>query len=214
MVANLNAFSAALLKLDGPDQLYSQACRRLAAMFHALAAVVRLSVGSQGMTQSPEIVACHFGTAEDRTALQAKSVIHLSRRVLEAASSTDTPVKATNASSGPGNMLLTVSDTHRPHVVFAVRISGTDETTDILYLDVEQSYSPSGMFDFIEAIARQINFAQKNLLLAEVPGVENRVGLARIGDDGPAIDTTLVDREGSVYTDDGTVLDAGAEGQI
>jgi len=168
MVVNLNEFTTALLKLTNPAQLYGEACRSLAAMFNVLVAVVRLPVGSQPIPQAPHIVACHFGKAKNESALQTECVVPLSQRTLEAAKLTDTPVKAIGASFDQANIGLTIVDEHVPHVVFAVRMSETNRAIDVLYIDAEQSQVPQGMFDFVEAIARQINFAQKNLLLAEV----------------------------------------------
>lgn len=168
MVANLNELTAALLELSDPAQLYVHACKKLAAMFPMFAAVVRLPAASQSEPRSPHIVACHFGSIEPGSGLPDGSAIHLSRRVLEAARSTDLPVKATSTALDRANIGLTVIDMHRPHAVFSVCVSSADKTVDVLYLDVEQSQAPAGMFDFVEAIARQINFAQKNLLLSEL----------------------------------------------
>ncbi len=169
MVANFNEFTAALLELSEPAQLYSHACLKLATMFHALAAVVRLPAAPQPIPHSPHIVAFYSGAANEGSNSHGGAVIHLSRRVLEASRSTDTPVKAAGAPLGRANNIgLTIIDEHKPHVVFAVRMSGVGETVEVVYLDIEQSRVSAGMFDFIEAIARQINFAQKNLLFAEL----------------------------------------------
>ncbi len=65
-------------------------------------------------------------------------------------------------------MLLTIIDEQRPHLVFAARVNTLGDTVDALYLDILESRSPFELFDFIEAVARQINFIQKNLLFLEL----------------------------------------------
>jgi signal transduction histidine kinase len=96
------------------------------------------------------------------------SNFHLSKRVLDAVRSTDIPVMAGSRSSSKQNMRLTIVDENRPHIVFSARVNDLGETVDALYLDIFQDKSPKEMFDFVEAVARQINFAQKNLFFTEL----------------------------------------------
>ena len=74
------------------------------------------------------------------------------------------------ARSGPSSekqLVLTIVDTATPHIVYSAPINDFDETVDAIYLDILEDKSPKEMFDFVEAVARQINFAQKSLIFSE-----------------------------------------------
>jgi signal transduction histidine kinase len=47
-------------------------------------------------------------------------------------------------------------------------VNKLNDCVDVLYIDISESKSPDHMFDFVEASARQINFSQKSLFLAEL----------------------------------------------
>ncbi|MHC4499163.1 MAG: sensor histidine kinase, partial [Planctomycetota bacterium] len=66
------------------------------------------------------------------------------------------------------DMVLTVVDESSPHVVFSARVNDLGNAVDVLYVDILESRSPKEIFDFVEAVARQINFVQKNLFFAEL----------------------------------------------
>jgi signal transduction histidine kinase len=106
--------------------------------------------------------------------------MHFSKRVLDAVRSTDAPVMASSGRSAGRKMELTIVDEHKPHLVFSARINDLGESIDVLYIDILESKSPKEMFDFVEAIARQINFAQKNLFLAELTKQEKALREANI----------------------------------
>jgi signal transduction histidine kinase len=137
-------------------------------MLNTLIAVVRLPCDAEPLPKSPDILACHFGAGQANTAALQTSYLHLSKRVLDAVRSTDAPVKASSGPSSERNMGLTIVDEHVPHLVFAARVNDLGEAVDALYVDIPENKSPKGMFDFVEAVARQINFAQKNLFLIEL----------------------------------------------
>ncbi|MBN2138582.1 MAG: FHA domain-containing protein [Sedimentisphaerales bacterium] len=171
LMRHLNEFTNHLLKVARPSDLYYRACLSLAEMLDTLVAIVRLACHpdtDRGGAYSPEILACSLGagTAGDE-ALQGYT-LHLSKRVLDAVRKTDVPVMAGSGLYSDQSMVLTIVDTHRPHVVFAARVNDLGETVDALYVDILQDKSSKEMFDFIEAVARQINFTQKNLFFAEL----------------------------------------------
>jgi len=114
-------------------------------MLDTLVAIVRLSGGPEGLPASPEILACNLGAHVTDIEMMDTSFLHLSKRVL-----------------------VTVVDTHKPHVVFCARVNDLGQTVDALYVDILQDRSSKEMFDFIEAVARQINFTQKNLFFTEL----------------------------------------------
>jgi signal transduction histidine kinase len=96
------------------------------------------------------------------------SNLHLSKRVLDAVRSADTPVMARSKPSPDRDLVLTVVDESSPHVVFGARVNELGDSVDVLYVDILESGSGQEIFDFVEAVARQINFIQKNLFFSEL----------------------------------------------
>lgn len=180
LMKNLNDLTGRLLKLSSPSELYAEACSSLAQMLNTLVAIVSLPCGSGALPGSPEVLTCHFGARTARASrLQAFS-LHLSKRVLETVRSTDAPVMASSRPSAGRTQELTVVDEHEPHLVFAARVNDLGESIDTLYIDILESKSPEEMFDFVEAAARQIDFAQKNLFLAMLKKQEKELREANI----------------------------------
>ncbi len=165
---HLNEFTAELMKLSSPADLYSHACQRLADMLNTLVAIVRLPCQPRSLPDSPEILACHFGSRETADEILERANLNLSKRVLDAVRSNDTPVMASSGSSSDEKLKLTVIDEYKPHLVFCARVNSMGDTVDALYLDILESKSPFELFDFVEVVARQINFIQKNLLFIEL----------------------------------------------
>lgn len=180
LMQHLNELTNGLLKLSRPSELYSQACLCLAKMLDTLVAIVRLPCGSETLPTSPDILACYFGADATDTAVLQTSYLHLSKRVLDAVRSTDAPVMASSGASSGRNLALTVVDEHKPHLVFSARVNDLGESVDALYIDILENKSPKEMFDFVEVAARQINFAQKNLFLAELEKQEKALREANI----------------------------------
>ncbi len=168
MVQRLNELATYLMKLSSPAELYSHACLRLAEMLNTLVAVVRLPGTRQPLPDAPEFLACHFGDSESTAEILETTNLHISKRVLDAIRSDDTPVMASSRPASGENMMLTIIDDQRPHVVFSARVNTATDAVDALYVDILAAKPPEGMFDFIEAVARQINFIQKNLFLTEL----------------------------------------------
>ena len=168
LMQQLNELTDHLLKLSSPSELYSQACLCLARMLDTLVAIVRLPCNSEPLPASPDILACRFRAGEINAAVQQTSFLHLSKRVLDAVRSTDAPVMASSGPSSDRNIGLTIVDEYKPHLVFSARVNDLGETVDALYVDILEDKSPKEMFDFVEAVARQINFAQKNLFFVEL----------------------------------------------
>jgi signal transduction histidine kinase len=180
LVQHLNEFTARLLKLASPAELYSEACLRLADMLDTLVAILRVPCNSGPMPKSPDILACHFRRQAIDTAALETLNLHLSKRVLDAVRSTDVPVMASSGLSSDQKMKLTIVDEHKPHVVFAARVNDLGETVDVLYLDILEQKSPKEMFDFVEAVARQINFVQKTLFFTALQKQEKALREANI----------------------------------
>ena len=180
LMQHLNELTDRLLKLSSPSELYSEACLCLADILNTLVAIVRLPCSPELLPNSPDILACHFGKSVRNSTILQTSNLHLSKRVLDAVRSTDTPVMASSGPSPDKHLMLTVVDESSPHVVFSARVNDSGQTVDALYLDILQDKSPKEMFDFVEAAARQINFVQKNLFFTELQKRETALREANI----------------------------------
>lgn len=168
LMRHLNKLMDLLLTLSSPSDLYDQACSGLAGMLDTLVAIVRLPCNAEPLQTVPDILACHFGSGQsDESARQASS-LHLSKRVLDKVRATNTPVMASSGRSSGHDMGLTVVDDSQPHTVFCARVHDLGETLDVLYIDILQDRSSTEMFDFVEVVAHQIDFAQKSLFYTEL----------------------------------------------
>jgi signal transduction histidine kinase len=168
LVHHLNELNARLLQLSGPSDLYSEASCCLAEMLDTLVAIVRLPSDPQPFPESPDILALHFGKLENTPDIQGKCHVHFSKRVLDVVRRADSPVMAGSVYSSQENLRLTVVNEHRPHLVFAAQVNTLGDSIDVLYIDIPESQCPDHMFDFVEAVARQINTSQKSLFLTEL----------------------------------------------
>jgi len=168
LMQHLNEFTNRLLKLSGPSALYSEACLFLAGILDTLVAIVRLPSGSDPLSKSPDILASHFGSRTAGSSALEGTNLYLSKRVLDAVRTSDMPVMANSGPSPEKRLALTVVDKSNPHIVFAARVNDLGESIDALYIDVLENRAPKEIFDFIEAVARQINFVQKNLFFVEL----------------------------------------------
>ncbi len=162
LMQHLNGFTAGLLDVTSPSELYSEACLRLSEMLNTLVAIVRLPGVSTPLPEVPDILACHFSGSETEMSLT------LSRRVLEALRTDSKPVMASSWPSSESGIGLTIVDKQKPHLVFGARVNDMGEKIDVLYLDILELKSPREMFYFVEAAARQIDFMQKNLFYVEL----------------------------------------------
>ena len=168
LMQHLNELTSRLLKLSTPSELYSEACFCLAQILDTLVAIVRLPCNSEPLPRFPDILACHFGGVATNAAILQTANLHLSKRVLDAVRSTDAPVMARSGPSPSRHLVLTVVDESSPHVVFSARVNHFGDTIDALYVDILEDKSPKEIFDFVEAVARQINFVQKNLFFTQL----------------------------------------------
>jgi len=168
LMQQLNEFTAGLLELSSPAELYIHACQRLAEILNTLVAIVRLPSPPQPLPGSPDVLACHFEGKESSADVLESTTLHFSRRVLDAIRSDDTPVMASSFPDGAEGMMLTVIDTKKPHLVYSARVNDLGDSVDALYVDILEMRSVKEMYYFIEAAAREINFVQKNLFFVEL----------------------------------------------
>lgn len=180
LMQHLNGFTAELLKLSSPSELYSEACLHLARMLNTLVAVVRVPCRPAPLPDVPDVLACHFGGGGTPSTVLTETNLYLSRSVLDAIRSSDTPVMASSWPSQGKKMMLTVVDRKRPHLVYSARVNDLGDTVDALYLDILETKSVKEMYYFVEASARQINFVQKNLFYIELKKQEEALREANI----------------------------------
>lgn len=166
LMKDLNELTGRLLELSSPSSLYSEACSSLAKMLNTLVAIVRLPCSPEPLPRSPDVLACHYGGDGTDASVGQSFYLHFSKRVLEAVRSTNAPVMASSRPSSDRSQELTIVDEHQPHIVFSARVNDLGESVDALYIDILEKKSTEEMFDFVEAAARQVDFAQKNLFLA------------------------------------------------
>jgi signal transduction histidine kinase len=180
LIGGLNELRTRLLGLCNPSELYSEASLCLGKMLDTLVAIVRLPCSSEPLPPSPEMLACCMGADGGDEALDEASRLHLSKRVLEAVRSMDAPVMATSSASSDQKLQLTIVDEHKPHVVFAAQVNDLGQSVDALYIDILEDRSSPQMFDFVEAVASQVNFVQKSLFLTELKKQEKALRQANV----------------------------------
>ncbi|HUS72387.1 MAG TPA: SpoIIE family protein phosphatase [Sedimentisphaerales bacterium] len=185
LIRHLNEIIGRLLGLSSPSELYSEACHYLSEMLEALVAFVRLPPSSEPLPNSPHVLACHFSRDATDIAGEQTCNLCLSKRVLDAVRSMDTPVIASSHLFSKQNLDLTVVDEHEPHLVFSARVNDGDVrgVVDALYVDILEDKAPKEMYEFVEAVSKQINFVRKSLLLsaarAERRTLDEQLSLAR-----------------------------------
>ncbi|MEN8005741.1 MAG: ATP-binding protein [Candidatus Krumholzibacteriota bacterium] len=167
LLPTFNAFTENLLKMSNSADLYAQACDQLAESIQTFVAIVRLSLDGETFTGEPEVLA-HQVPRGDGNRPGASAPVRFSHRVLESACLTPTPVMAKSHPASTQDLKLTFAGEMPPHNVYAARVNKTADSVDLLYVDLPEENVPESMFDFIEAISRQINFVQKNLFFREL----------------------------------------------
>jgi sigma-B regulation protein RsbU (phosphoserine phosphatase) len=183
LIHNLNELTTTLLELHSSMEVYSKASSYLAEIFDSLVVFVRLPSNSEPLTGCPEILAWDFGRQSTQGEGPESFNLHLSQRVLNAVRSTQNAVMARSGPSSSKQMSLTIVDQANPHIVYSAPVGNLEDETDALYIEILESNSPREMFDFVQAVARQINFAQRSLLFSEAKAkrkiLDHQLSLAR-----------------------------------
>ncbi|MHC4336682.1 MAG: SpoIIE family protein phosphatase, partial [Planctomycetota bacterium] len=163
----LNEINEQLSKLTSPSALYPEVCRALAQTPQTAALVLRLPEKTEPLPQSPQIITCCLGDNPDDATAQDGTDLHLSRRTLEAVRSTGNAVMATSTRSSGADVFLTISDEHRPRAVICAPLSAVTEVVDVLYLDILIDQTTPEIFEFVQAIARQVISVRKSLIFMQ-----------------------------------------------
>lgn len=170
----LNAIIDRLAELTSPSELYPELCRSLARTPETVAVVLRVATGTRPMEEGPKLMACHFGGTAPGTVAPDAENLHISRRVIDAVRSTGNAVMATSSRSSEQDFSLTIVDERTPRAVLCSPLGDMSDPMDVFYLDIPSGHATSEMLDFVRAVARQVGFARKSLLLSEAKA-ERRV---------------------------------------
>jgi signal transduction histidine kinase len=162
-----NSLAEKLLAMTTSTELYAQACRHLEESLHGFFAIVRLPFPLQTDRGEPRILAFEGSKTNDPDVGKSDGY-RFSQSVLEAVCSTEEPVMTQSHPTSGQDLSLTIVNHIDPRVVFAAPVNIVDDTIDILYVDLPADQSPDAMFDFVEAVSRQINYIQKNLFYQEL----------------------------------------------
>ncbi|MBU0641506.1 MAG: SpoIIE family protein phosphatase [Planctomycetes bacterium] len=179
----LNRLVDRLSELTRPADLYPEVCRYLASAPGTAALVVRLPSENVALPAAPEILAGHLGGKAAGSSAPDATNLYFSRRVLEAMRSSREPVMAKSAHTADAHMSLTITDEAAPRAVLSVPVCEAAESLDALYLDLPLERTPPDLFDFVQAVARQVRFVRKGLLLLEAKAqrqtLDSQLALAR-----------------------------------
>ncbi|MCP4547703.1 MAG: FHA domain-containing protein [bacterium] len=166
LLPTFNTFTEKLLKLSSSADLYAQACHHLAESIQGFVGILRLSAQAGKFPDQPEVLAYRV-VVGDAGFISVPST-QFSRRVLNAAVSGEGPVMVHSHPLTDQTINLTIIDADTPRVVFAAQVNKIGDDIDLLYVDLPAANMVDGMFDFIEAVSRQINFIQKSLFFMEL----------------------------------------------
>ncbi len=166
-----NSFSGNLMEMSNSAELYVQACRWLQESTHGDVAILQLERPIPEGGAQPMVLAL-ADTGETGVSQEKDSGFRFSQAVLAAACSTGEPVMTNSHPVSDQDLSLTIVDSFNPRVVFAAPVNKMDDIIDLLYVDLPAGNVTGAMFDFIEAVSRQINFVQKNLYYRELQKTE------------------------------------------
>jgi len=164
----LNHIIDRLGQLADKAELYPEVCHCLATAPGTAALVVRLPDGSKPLPTSPEVVTCHVGGHDPTSTGREANNLHLSRLVLEATRRSEQPVMARSIHVADEGFTLTLDDQRAPRAVVCAPVSELSESVDALYLDVPFDEAARDVFEFVQAVARQVQLVRKALLLGEL----------------------------------------------
>jgi hypothetical protein len=149
------------------ETLYAEVCRLIAQAPKTAAAVFRVPSAGLPAPAAPAVMACHFGSRpeEIRGERGSRCPSHLafrvSHRLLEAVRKEGLPLMTKSIFSCDTRVTLSLIDEHSPRALICACLGATDQTVDLLYVDVpiEDRCRPRAeeVFAFIQAVARLIS---------------------------------------------------------
>jgi len=171
LLSAFNSFTDNLLKMMDSAVLYAQACRHLEELLGGSVTILRLSLPIETLGVQPEVLASQIAQDQDAGGNEVLGP-QFSQSVLKAACTTEEPVMTQSHPTSEQDLALTIVNKTNPRVVFAAPVNKIGDTIDLLYVDLPEDKMSGTMFDFIEAISRQINFVQKSLFYRELQKTE------------------------------------------
>lgn len=154
--------------LADAQALYREVCRLLTQEPKTAAAVFRVPGAALPEPAAPTVMACHFGsTPGDARARGAESrcpsylAFRVSHRLVEAVRKDTHPLMTKSIFSCDDAITISLIDEHSPRFVICVPLVVTEQTVDLLYVDMpideRHQPSPEEMFAFIQAVAQLIS---------------------------------------------------------
>lgn len=180
----LDSIGECLAGVTRSGNLYPEACRCLAKRCGMIAMVVRVGLEAGASARgTPQTLACEGGPTATGDAGARPAGYRLSGRVIEAVRASGQAVMASNVRLGGEQLGLTVVDDRRPRAVYCAPITGGDDWTDLLYLDVPPERRDAITLDFVRAVARQVGFAARSILGLEqashIRQIDQQLAMAR-----------------------------------
>jgi serine phosphatase RsbU (regulator of sigma subunit) len=172
-LSDLNQAVDALAMAETQEQLYEQACRSIVTTEGGMAVVVQLNLPAAEPLTSPRILASWPQTNQGEPILGSEQP--LSKRVLEAIRNQELPVMAGDLPMQENQMELTLVDTTGERVVYCARISHTQESLDVIYLQADPTAAREDMLDYVRAIAHQVRFTDRSLQLGEARAEQQKI---------------------------------------
>jgi serine phosphatase RsbU (regulator of sigma subunit)/pSer/pThr/pTyr-binding forkhead associated (FHA) protein len=173
-VKKLDEVVQSLSQLTSCSALYPQVCRLLAETPEEVAMVLRLPEKTQPLPRTPEVLACHFGGKQDDAAgVEAAALrpprfaCRLSRHLLESLRSTGNAAMIKTIFSSDEDVTWSAVDEHSPRAVVCAPLGDVAKPVDLLYLDIPVDSAAPGIVEFVQAVARQVIFARKALVLVQ-----------------------------------------------
>lgn len=164
-----------LSELTSPSMLYPEVCRFLSSTPKTAAMILRVPTGSAPLPKLPDVLAFHYGDDTDETLGQEGGVsqaaglaFRLSHSMLETVRSSGNAVMERTIYSSDTEITAAIIDEHSPRAVMCMPLGDiTEETVDLLYLDIpidETTESTLDTFEFVKEVSKKIVRARKTLL--------------------------------------------------
>ena len=164
----LKEVSRCLSELAHGETLYPKVCRLLTHDPKTAAAIFRVRKTTVSTYATPAVMACSFGSRPKDGKVGSAAInfpshlaFRVSHRLLEAVRKDGRPLMTKSIFSCDTQITLSLIDEQSPRAIICVPVSSTDQTVDLLYVDVpiNERRQPSAeeTFAFVQAVARLIS---------------------------------------------------------
>jgi len=150
------------------EKLYPEVCRLLTQAPKTAAAIFRIRKTTISAYAAPAVMACSFGSRPKDGKVGSAAInfpshlaFRVSHRLLEAVRKDGRPLMTKSIFSCDTQITLSMIDEQSPRAIICAPVSSTDQTVDLLYVDVpiNERRQPSAeeMFAFVQAVVRLIS---------------------------------------------------------